>query len=88
MLEGVLIVLHVVVVVVRVGEEVVAGGEHVARGEVRCRELRLLRLLDDKEVLAVIGQVLAELVAQVGVRVTVAYNLHRMVGTYAAVVGS
>ena len=87
MLEGVLVILHVVVVVVRIGKEVIACGEHIARGEVRCRELRFLRFLDDEEILTVVGQALAELVAQVGVGVAVAYYLHGTVGTYAAMVG-
>ena len=87
MLEGVLIILHVIVVVVRIGKEVVAGGEHIARGEIRCRELRFLWLFDDEEVLAVVGKVFAELIAQVGVGVAVADNLDRIVGTDAAMIG-
>ncbi len=60
MLEGITVVGDVIVVVVGVGEEVVTGGEDIARREVRRGQEGLLRLLDDEEALVVVGQVLAE----------------------------
>ena len=87
MLERVLVVRHVVVVVVGVGEECAAGGEHVRRTDVWCRQLRLLWVLDDEHFLRLAVEVLAQLVAQVGVRVAVADYLHRLRRTDTAVVG-
>ena len=37
MLEGVFVITHVVVIVVRIGEERVSRGKDIAGGEVRCR---------------------------------------------------
>ena len=75
MLERVLIILHVVVVVVRIGEEAVARGEDVGRGEVGLGELEGCGLLDFVDFAGIVGEVAAELVAQVGVDVSVAYDL-------------
>ena len=87
MLEGITIVGDVIVVVVGIGEEVVTRGKDVAGGEVGCRQMGLGGVFDDEEVLGVVCQVLTELIAQVGVRVTVADNLHGVGSTDAAVVG-
>ena len=87
MLERVLVVRHVVVVVVGVGEERAAGGEHVRRTDVRRRQLRLVRVLYHEHFLRLAAEVLAQLVAQISVGVAVAYYLHRLRSTYTAVVG-
>ena len=75
MLEGVSIIGDVVIVVVRVGEERVACSEDITRREVGCRQLCLLGILDDEEALVVVRQILTELIAQIGVGITIAYNL-------------
>ena len=87
MLEGVAIVGHIVVVVVGIGEERVACGEDVARREVGGRQQRLLWLFDHEETLIVVGEVLTQLITQVGVGVPVAHNLHWLRTADAAVVG-
>ena len=87
MLESVAVIGHIVVVIVGISEEVVAGGEDIARRQVRRGQEGLGGLLNDKEVLGVVCQVLAQLVAQVGVSVAVSDNLHGIGGTDAAVVG-
>ena len=46
-----------------------------------------LRILDDKEVFRVVGQILAQLITQIGVGVAVTDNLHGIGGADAAVVG-
>ena len=76
--ERVLVVRHVVVVVVGVGEERAAGGEHVRRTDVRRRQLRLVRVLYHEHFLRLAAEVLAQLVAQISVGVAVAYYLHRL----------
>ena len=43
--------------------------------------------LDHKDFLRLVRQVLAKLIAQIGVGIAVAYNLHGIVGTYRAVIG-
>ena len=87
MLECVLIIRHVVVVIVGVGKECVARGKHIGRAEVGGGELSQVWILDDEEVLAVVAQVFAQLVAQVGVGVAVADDLHGLRGADAAMVG-
>ena len=46
-----------------------------------------MRLLDDKQFFRIVGQILTQLVAQVGVGVTVADNLNGGGGTDGAVIG-
>ena len=75
MLEGVTIIGDVIIVVIRVGEEGVACCEDITRRKVGCRQLRLLGILDDEEALVVVRQILTELIAQIGVGVSIAYNL-------------
>ena len=87
MLEGVAIVGHIVVVVVGIGEECVASGEHVARREVGGRQEGLLWLFHHEEALVVVGEVLTQLIAQVGVRVPVAHDLHGLCTADAAMIG-
>ncbi len=86
-LEGILVVLHIIVVIIRIGEETVARGKYIRGTQVRCRQLGTLRLLDGENFLALVSQILAQLVAQVGVRIAVAYNLDRFRCPDAAVVG-
>ena len=59
MLEGVAIVADIVIVVVRIGEEVVARGKDIARRQVGGGQVSLLRVFDDKEVFRLVGEVLA-----------------------------
>ena len=87
MLEGILVVLHIIVVIIRIGEETVARGKYIRGTQVRCRQLGTLRLLDGENFLALVSQILAQLVAQVGVRIAVAYNLDWFRCPDAAVVG-
>ena len=88
MLECILIVLDVIVEVVRIGEELGALREHVARADIGLREVDALRVLNDEEVTGVVAEVSAELVAKVGVGVAFAYNLYWFVDTYRPMVGS
>ena len=76
MLERVLIVRHVVVVVVGICQEGVARSENVRRGEVGRRQLRIVRILDNKHFLRLAVKILAEFVAQVGVGIAVADYLY------------
>ena len=87
MLEGIPIVRHVIVVVVWIGKEVVTRGKHIARRQVRRRQMGLAGILDHKDFLRFVGQVLAQFIAQIGVGIAVAHYLHGVVGTYRAMIG-
>ena len=87
MLEGVLVVGHVVVVIVGIGKETVACGKDIAGADIGRRQMGLTWVLDDEEVLVVVGEILAELVAEVGVGVAVADNLHWFAGAHRTMVG-
>ncbi len=85
-LEGVLEKFDVVVVVVGVGEEIVFAREHVGGTHVHLGQFGFLRVLDrEKELLIVVAEVAALLVAQVGRRFAVtddfdgAIDIHRAV---------
>ena len=87
MLECACIVLHVIVVVVRVGEEFVAACKDICRRHIRRGQAEACRMLDFVDLFRVIGKVLAKLVTQVRVGVLVAYDLYGLVDTYGSVVG-
>ena len=87
MLEGILVVLYIIVVIIRIGEETVARGKYIRGTQVRCRQLGAVRLFDGEHFLALVSQILAQLVAQVGVRIAVAYYLDWFRCPDAAVVG-
>ena len=87
MLERVLVVGHVVVVIVGIGKEAVACGKDIAGADIGRRQMGLAGVLDDKEFLIVVGQVLAELVAEIGVGVAVADYLHWFAGAHRTMVG-
>lgn len=73
MLERVFIVGNVVVVVVGVGEEAVARSKDVGCAHVWRGQEGFVRFLYGEKLLRVVTKILAELVAQVGVGVSVAY---------------
>ena len=87
MLEGVAVVLDVVVVVVGVGKEVLVLGEDVGRADVGGWQACLAGVADFVDLLGIVGKVLAQFVAQVGVGVLVAHHFHGVVGTHGTVVG-
>ena len=63
------------------------AGKCMQGAQLQCRQLGALRLLDGEHFLALVSQILAQLVAQVGVRIAVAYYLDRFRCPDAAVVG-
>ena len=87
MLEGILVVRNVVIVVVRIGEEGVSVGKDIRCTQVGSRQLCPFRVPDGENLLGIAGQVLAQLVAQVGIRVAVADDLDGLRGADASVVG-
>ncbi len=62
-LEGVGVILHVVVVVVGVGEEVVVACEYIGGGYVGCREAKRRRILDFIDLPLAVGQVFPHFIA-------------------------
>ena len=75
MLEGVLVITYIIIVVIGIGKERITRSKHITGREVRCRQLGLFRVLDDKKVLRVVAEVLAELIAQVRIGIAVTNNL-------------
>ena len=87
MLEGVLVVLHVVIVVIGVSKEVVVVAEDVLVREVHLWKPNLRRDTDLIDLLGIVGEGLADLVAEVGVGVLVSDDLNRGIDSYGAMVG-
>ena len=87
MLEGVAIELCVVVEVVGVRKEVLSRAEDIAAADIRTRQTHLLRTGDLEAVLGLAVERFADFVAQVGIGVLVADDLHRIGHTRGAVVG-
>ena len=80
MLERVLLVRHIVVVVVGVGKESVAHCENIRRTQVRRGQMCLSRVADFKHLTRLIAKVLAQFIAEIGVRIAVTDNLYRAIG--------
>lgn len=87
MLEGVAIELCVVVEVVGVRKEIIAGTEDIAAADIGARQSHLLGAGDFKAVLGLAVECFAHFVAQVGVGVLIANNLHGVGHARRAVVG-
>ena len=87
MLESVAVILGIVVEVVRVTEKVFARTEHITAADIRTRQANLLRMRDFEGILALEIKRFADLVTQVGVRVFVSDNLHRILHANCSVVG-
>lgn len=87
MLEGAIIILHIIIIVVGIGEEIASGRENVGRRHVGSRKPEPCRILHLIDLLGIIGEILANLVAEISVGVLIAHDLHRIVDTDSAVVG-
>ena len=61
MLEGVLVVRHIIIIVVRIGEEGITVGEDIRSAQIRSRQLCLVGLLDGEYFLGIIRQVMITL---------------------------
>lgn len=86
-LEGVTIVLHVVIVVIGISEEVIAVAEDIAVGEIDLWQADLRRYDGFVDLLGVVGKGLPDLVAEVGIGVLVADDLHGVLHADGTVVG-
>ena len=87
MLEGVGVVLHVLVVVVGVGEEIVLAAEDVSAGDMPPGEEDVLGVLHLEDLLWVVVEQSSLLVSQVDADVAVTLDAHGAVDAYRAVVG-
>ena len=75
MLECVLVVGYIVVVVVGVGKEGITIRKYISCAQIRSGQLCFMWLLDREHFLGIVGKILAQLIAQVGVGITVTYYL-------------
>ena len=87
MLECAGVILHVVVVIVGIGEKVMSRRENVGRRYVRRGESVAFRMFYLIHLLRIVAQILAYLIAEIGVGVAVAYHFYRVVDLDSAVVG-
>ena len=85
-LEGVAVITNVIVVVVRVSEEVALPGEDICGTQVDLRQEDLLGVFHLEDFLRVVFQVLAVLVAQVGVHLAVTKDTDGLFDVCGAVV--
>ena len=87
MLEGVAIELCVVVEIVRVRKEIIAGAEHIAAADIGARQSHLFGAGNLEAVLRLAVECFAHFLAQVGVGVLIANNLHGVGHARRAMVG-
>lgn len=82
MLEGVLEIIHVVVVIIWISEECVILSKNVSSAYIGRRQIGIFGPFYFKHLFWIITQVLAKLIAQIGVGILVAHNLKGGVDTY------
>ena len=87
MLEGAGVVLHIVVVIVGIGEEVFVHRKDIGTRDIGRRESEFTGIAYFEHLLGVVTQVLATLIAEVGIGVAIAYHLDGIVDTDSAMVG-
>ena len=87
MLEGIFVIRYIIVVIVGVSKERIAIGKHIRGADVGGGKQCLVWVFDGKYFFGWIGEVLTQLVPQVGIGVAVANNLDGLRGSDAAVVG-
>ena len=87
MLERIAIVLGVVIELVRIGEEVIARAERITAAYVRTGQPHPLRLIQRQHVLRTAVQRLADLIADIGVRVLIGDDLYGILHARRAMVG-
>ena len=87
MLEGVAVILRVIVELIRVGEEIAAGTEGITAAHIRTRQTDTLGLLNREDILRTAVKRLADLVADIGVRVLVRHDLHGVLHARGAMIG-
>ena len=87
MLECACVILHVIVIIVGIGEEILIAGVDECARQVGCRKTELLGIVHLIYLLWIIIQIFTYLITQVGVGVAVAHHLYRIVHTDSAVVG-
>jgi hypothetical protein len=75
MLEGIPVKIDIIIEIIRIGEELISLGKHIRSTHIHPWKKRLRRISDLQHILLLVIQVLALFVAQVGIRVSVAYNL-------------
>ena len=86
-LEGVAVIAHIVVVVVRIGKEVALTSKDVSRAEVDFGKENLFRVFHLEDFFRIVFQVLAILVTQVSVHLTVSQDADRFFNVGGAMVG-
>ena len=88
MLEGVAVILGVVVKLIRVREEIAAGTESITAAHVRAGQAYALGLLNREDVLRTAVKRLADLIADIRVRVPIRHNLHGVLHARRTMIGS
>ena len=87
MLECILIVRNVVIIIIRIGEEIIIHRKYILAAQVRGGQSDLVRIADFEHFLRIVIQVLADLIAEIGVRILIAYHLQGVIHTYRPVIG-
>ena len=77
MLKCIFVIIHVVIVVVWVGKEVIFTSKYKARGEVLKGKEDIVRLFCLEHFFGVVGDVFSLFVSQVCIHIFVAHNLDR-----------
>jgi len=87
MLECAGIVLHVIIIIVWIREEILIAGIDECARNIRGRQSKLLGAFHFIDLTGIVVEILPDLIAKIGVRIPVADHLYRIIDADCAVVG-
>ena len=87
MLECVFIIVYVIIVIIRISEEIVCTGKDITCADISFGQEYLFRITCLKDFFRIIFQALAIFISQIGIDFPIAQNLHRILHPYRTMVG-
>src|SRR5689334_12360318 len=88
MLKRVFVKIHVIIIVVGIGEELIFNGKHICSGYILLRQKETVGLKRLHYFSTFVAQIFSLLVAQIGIYIFVANNFEWFLHTNGAVIGS
>ena len=87
MLESIAVMIHVIIIVVWIGKEIVGFAKYIHTAHIQPRKEYILRCFYFKHLSLIVVQGFSYLISEVGIGGFVANNFHRIGYFYAAMVG-
>ena len=86
MLKSIIIVFYIIVIVIGIGEKIIFDGKEIRRRHIQFGQEYILRLSNNKGLIAVETKVFAKLKSQVRICISVSHNLEWFFNAYGTMV--